>query len=69
MLSNFADAIGSLRSTPGVIYLLPASSRVQQVELFSAALDWIGRTPDLVNTALDVDYKRGEARVRHYSLS
>lgn len=53
---------------PGVIFLLPATPRAQQVELFTAALDVIGQFPDMVNTALDVDCVGDRIRVRRYAL-
>lgn len=53
---------------PGVIFLLPAVPRAGQIELFSAALDVIEGAPDIVNTALDVDYSGAGIRVRRYRL-
>jgi hypothetical protein len=37
---------------PGVVFLIPNVLRLQQLELFSAALDAITEFPDMVNTAL-----------------
>lgn len=53
---------------PGIVFLLPAVPRAQQLELFTAALDEIDKRPDMTNTALDVDYDRGHPRVRRYPL-
>ncbi len=53
---------------PGIVFLLPAVPREQQMELFAAALDAIGEFPDIVNTALDVDYEAGHTRVKRYRL-
>ena len=38
---------------PGVVFIVPNVRRVQQVELFEAALADIAATPELVNQALD----------------
>lgn len=65
---EFRGRFRKLAIHPGVIFLLPASARSQQVELFSAALDWVDRVPDMVNIALDVDYNRGKVRVRRFAL-
>jgi hypothetical protein len=53
---------------PGIIFILPSVPRAQQRELFSAALDEIQRSPDLVNTALDISYKEDQILVRRYAL-
>ena len=46
---------------PGVIFLLPAVRRTDQVRLFQAALDHVQVHADMVNRALDVtfDQERG----------
>jgi len=41
---------------PGVVFLLPAVRRPEQVKLFEAALDHIQPHPDLINRALDVSF-------------
>jgi len=53
---------------PGVVFILPAVPRSQQTALFSAALDSIERSPDTVNTAIDIDYVGEQIRVRRYRL-
>lgn len=53
---------------PGVVFIVPAVPRAQQKALFSAALDSIGNSPDMVNIALDVDYVGEQIRVRRYRL-
>jgi len=53
---------------PGVIFLLPAVPRGRQIELFSAALDVIEHSSDMLNTALDVDYSGDKVQVRRYTL-
>ena len=41
---------------PGVVFLLPAVRRTEQVQLFEAALDRIQSHPDMINRALDVSF-------------
>ncbi len=41
---------------PGVVFLLPAVRRPEQVQLFEAALDRIQSHPDMINRALDVSF-------------
>ena len=41
---------------PGVVFLLPAGRRPEQVQLFGAALDHIQSHPDMINRALDVSF-------------
>lgn len=53
---------------PGVVFILAAVPRLQQIGLFSAALDSIDGSPDTVNTAIDVDYAGEQIRVRRYRL-
>ena len=42
---------------PGVVFLLPAVRRPEQVQLFEAALDRIQSHPDMINGALDVSFE------------
>lgn len=65
---EFRGRYQRLEVHPGVVFLLPAVPRSQQIELFSAALDAIGRAPDMLNTALDVSYAGGEIQVNRYTL-
>ena len=53
---------------PGVVFLIPAVPRALQIELFSAALDVIDESPDMVNIALDVTYSEDHVRVNRYTL-
>ncbi len=39
---------------PGVVFLVPAVRRAEQIRLFEAALGYIGTDGDLVNRAIDV---------------
>jgi len=48
---------------PGVVFLLPAVRRAEQVRLFEAALDHIGGDGDMVNHALDVAFDLNQAIV------
>ena len=48
---------------PGVVFLLPAVRRPEQVRLFEAALDHIQSRPDMVNRALDVSFGPGRVAV------
>jgi hypothetical protein len=57
-----------LQVHPGVIFLLPAVPRAQQIELFSVALDAIEHSLDIVNTALDVCYFEDQVQVTRYRL-
>ena len=41
---------------PGVVFLLPAVRRPEQVQLFEAGLDHIQSHPDMINRALDVSF-------------
>jgi predicted nuclease of predicted toxin-antitoxin system len=41
---------------PGVVFLIPAVRRPEQVRLFESALDYIWAQPDLVNRALDITF-------------
>ena len=53
---------------PGVVFLIPAVPRALQIELFSAALDVIDVSSDMVNFALDVTYSEDHVRVNRYAL-
>ena len=39
---------------PGVVFLVPAVRRAEQIRLFEAALGYIGTDGDMVNRAIDV---------------
>ena len=53
---EFRGRYRQLTVHPGVIFIVPAVARLQQIELFSAALDAIDKNPELTNTALDVSF-------------
>jgi predicted nuclease of predicted toxin-antitoxin system len=65
---EFRGRYQRLEIHPGVVFLLPAVPRLRQIELFSAALDVIGRTPDMLNIALDVTYVGNDIQVNRYTL-
>ncbi len=46
---------------PGVVFLLPAVRRAEQLRLFTTALDHVSVDGDLVNRALDVGFDRNRA--------
>ena len=46
---------------PGVIFLLPAVRRAEQLRLFEAALHHVSTDGDMVNRALDVAFDRNRA--------
>ena len=41
---------------PGVVFLVPAVRRAEQIRLFEAALGYIGSDGDMVNRAIDVAF-------------
>lgn len=55
----------------GIVFIIPNVVRANQIELWTEALRDLARNPDLVNTALEVDYiDPGDDRrivVRRYS--
>lgn len=54
---------------PGVVFLLPAVRRSEQVRLFEAALQYAQIYPDVINRALDVAFDpNGKAMVTPYDL-
>ena len=54
---------------PGVVFLLPAVRRPDQVRLFEAALDHVQADADMVNCALDVTFDPNQNPVvTRYSL-
>jgi predicted nuclease of predicted toxin-antitoxin system len=65
---EFRGRYQRLEVHPGVVFLIPNVPRIQQIELFSAALDTIAGFPDVVNTAIDVAYEAGHIRVSRYAL-
>jgi predicted nuclease of predicted toxin-antitoxin system len=50
----------------GLVLLIPNVRRTQQIELFRVALDEVDRDPDLVNTAIEVDYDGNDIVTRRY---
>lgn len=65
---EFRGRYQKLEVHPGVVFFIPAVARRQQIELFSAALDAIHRSPDMVNTALDVTYSGDHIQLSRYAL-
>lgn len=65
---EFRGRYQKLEMHPGVVFLIPSVPRLQQVELFSAALDAIGKSPEMVNIALDVTLEGDRIRVNRYTL-
>jgi predicted nuclease of predicted toxin-antitoxin system len=65
---EFRSRYQKLEVHPGVVFLIPTVPRSQQIELFSAALDAIDKTTDMVNTALDVAYAGNRIRIDRYTL-
>ncbi len=57
--NNAIEFRGRYRNTglhPGVVFLLPAVRRAEQICLFEAALDYVGTDGDIVNRAIDVAF-------------
>ena len=48
---------------PGVIFLLPAVRRAEQLRLFEAALHHVSTDGDIVNRALDVAFDHNRAAI------
>jgi len=46
---------------PGIVFLLPAVRRAEQLRLFGAALDHLSTDGDMVNRALDVAFDLNRA--------
>jgi predicted nuclease of predicted toxin-antitoxin system len=54
---------------PGIVFLLPAVRRTEQICLFAAALDHVGTVGDIINRALDVTFDtNGSVIVAAYDL-
>ena len=51
---EFRDRYRAIKIHPGVIFVLPAVRRAEQVRLFEAALNYVAVHPDMINHALDV---------------
>lgn len=53
----------------GLVFLLPAVRRPEQIRLFEATLDNVRSSPDMINRALDVSFgPDGAAVVTAYDL-
>jgi predicted nuclease of predicted toxin-antitoxin system len=66
---EFRGRYGKIELHPGVIFLLPAVRRAEQVRLFEAALEHTQTHPDMINRALDVAFNPdGKAMVTPYDL-
>jgi len=66
---EFRGRYGTIELHSGVIFLLPAVRRPEQVRLFKAVLDYVQVHPDMVNRALDVAFDpSGTVTVTLYAL-
>jgi len=66
---EFRGRYGSIELHPGVIFLLTAVRRPEQVRLFEAALEHAKTHSDMINHALDVVFDpNGKAIVVSYDL-
>jgi len=66
---EFRGRYRTIELHPGVIFLLPAVRRPEQVRLFEAALEHAQTHPDMTNRAFDVAFgPDGEAAVTSYDL-
>jgi len=66
---EFRGRYATIELHPGVIFLLPAVRRPEQVRLFEAALEHVKANPDLINRALDVAFDPdGKATLNSYNL-
>jgi len=66
---EFRGRFGGMELHPGVIFLLPAVRRLEQIRLFTAVLDQISSNSDMVNRAIDVAFGLdGKAVVAFYDL-
>ncbi len=50
----------------GLVLMIPNVRRVQQIELFRAALAEVARDPEFVNTVIEVDFGGGGIATRRY---
>jgi hypothetical protein len=60
---EFRGRYRDLELHPGVIFLLPAVRRPDQVRLFEAALDHVRSDPDMTNRAFDVSFDQNRTPV------
>lgn len=66
---EFRGRYRNIELHPGVIFLLPAVRRAEQVRLFEAALENTKTYSDMINRALDVTFdSSGHATVTPYDL-
>lgn len=65
---EFRGRYQKLEVHPGVVFLISSVPRLQQIELFSAALNAITELPDMVNIAIDVTYTAEHIQVNRYTL-
>lgn len=71
MTNNAVEFRGRYRKVeihPGVVFVVPNVRRAAQIELFEAALDEVQRDPELINTAIDVDYDGLDIITRRHPL-
>jgi predicted nuclease of predicted toxin-antitoxin system len=60
---EFRGRYRDLELHPGVVFLLPAVRRPDQVRLFEAALDHVRSDPDMTNRAVDVSFDQNRTPV------
>lgn len=60
---EFRGRYRDLELHPGVIFLLPAVRRPDQVRLFETALDHVRSDPDMTNRAVDVSFDQNRTPV------
>jgi predicted nuclease of predicted toxin-antitoxin system len=66
---EFRGRYRTIELHPGVIFLLPAVRRLEQLRLFAAALRHAQTHPDMINRALDVTLDpEGKTMVISYDL-
>jgi len=66
---EFRGRYSEIELHPGVVFLLPAVRRADQIRLFEAALEHVQAHPDMVNRALDVTFGADkEAVAKPYDL-
>ena len=66
---EFRGRYRTIELHPGVVFLLPAVRRPQQIRLFVAALEHVERHPDMTNHALNIAFDTdGSTTVISYDL-
>ncbi len=65
---EFRGRYRRLEVHPGIVFLVPVVRRAQQIELFSAALDMIDDSPEMLNLAIEVNYAADQIQAKQYAL-